>query len=285
MPPKSEKPKIRIGKLLPQEEKPAKPERYNIFDEYNQDTEILDLYEGWVYERLKEPDPKYAILNNLVKTGVFSQEYLQEYSQQYKEVENRGRKLRRIKESLSNYQDEPWLYWRTKIFDLAYCEQSRWHAVQYADKQYAKINGVFDLVANNTPFSCVKIVSDYPGYKWIEFPKNRDRGVSYDWWEHSWRNKQKTDTPDAPLKQEVGDAWFNYQDRCKTIRRITSPLHRLFEKALELRYSEEFYRYKNNYKEFKKKLVINGREYIIGQTEKGFGVIVYPENLITEIIE
>lgn len=221
-------------------------------------TEILDQEEGWIYER--------------------------------KMNGKKGKRLRKFFERLGRgYSDEGITFWRPKLDDIAYCEAKRWKAKLYATSQYKKVIGAFDLVLNNTPFSCIRITEQYPGFAWVEFPHNNsgpyDRGVSWDWWESSYRNKNKSkDRPESPLKQDVGDAWFNYEDRSREIRQRVGYFELLFHQAIEKKYSQGFYRERHG--NTKIKLVINGREYLIGMAEgRSFGVIAYPEDTITQVIE
>lgn len=228
---------------------------------YNYQTEILDEKEGWIYEK--------------------------------KRGNKKGKRLRKYFEKLgrSYGDDKSPCFWKPKLDDLAYCEEKRWKALQYQQNQYKKITGAFDLVLNNTPFCCIRIVERYPGFAWIEFPHNENylverRGVSWDWWESSYRNKKKLDKPDSPLKQDVGDAWFYYEERSREIRRRVSYFEQLFHMSLEKKYADAFYRSRNGGDDTKLKLVINGREYLIGIVDgRSFGVIAYPENVITQVVE
>ena len=255
---------LSIGNLLTTEKKPEKTADSieEILNDrkrpgwYDYRKEILDTETGYVYEK-KRGNKKGKILRK------FFERLHQGYS-----------------------RDEGITFWKPKIFDLAYCEEKRWNAIEYQRHQYAKIIGAFDLVVKNVPFSCIKITDQYPGFKWVEFPKyeSQNPGVSYDWWEHSYRNKLKSDKPNSPLKPDVGDAWFYYEERSKVIRERTSHFERLFQLALEYRYASAFYR-AGDYTTTKLNLVINGRNYLIGRPDnRSFGVIAYPEETITQII-
>lgn len=224
------------------------------------DTEILDREEGWVYEKLSE--------------------------------NKKGKQLRKYYEEIYRGQDNGMTFWRPKIKDLAYCESKRWVAVQYQKRQYEKIVSAFQQVLDNTPFCCIRFTQEPPGYAWVIFPhdnfRGRDRGVSWNWWETSYEKKmnpEKPDRPDCQLRQDVGDAWFAYEDRSRQIRERKSYFEQLFKMALERRYADDFY-HNTRYDNTIKKLVINGREYIIGSIERRkFGVIAYPEDIVTEIVQ
>ena len=233
-----------------------KGSRYG-WSQYDYRTEILDEKEGYVYEK--------------------------------KRGNKKGKRLRKFFEALGRgYSDERACFWRPKLDDLAYCEAKRWKAQQYKQNQYKKIIGAFDLVLKNTPFSCIRITKNYPGFAWVEFPHydHEPRGVSWDWWESNYRNKNKTDKPPSPLKQDVGDAWFYYEDRSRELRQRVSYFELLFHMALEKRYSQAVYMMRNSGSQSVLKLVINGREYIVGCPDgRSFGVIAYPENIINQVIE
>jgi len=226
---------------------------------YDYQTEILDSEEGWIYEKLRR--------------------------------NKKGKKLRKVFESLHGGWDREGItFWKPKLNDLAFCEAKRWMAVQYQKNQYPKITGVFEDALKNTPFCCIRMTKEAPGFAWIVFPhyEGHDRGVSWEWWEsnHKRRNKEEhLERPNCQLRQDIGDAWFAYEERSRQIRERVGLFEQLFHKALEKRYSDDYYR-NNRYNQYKKKLVINGREYLIGETNgRSFGVIAYPENIITEIVE
>lgn len=218
---------------------------------YNYQTEILDKKEGWIYEK--------------------------------KRGNKKGKRLRKYFETLGrSYDDKSPCFWKPKLDDLAYCEEKRWKALQYQQNQYKKIIGAFDLVNKNRPFSCIRITKQYPGFAWIEFPKygDDDRGVSWYWWESN-SNRQR-----SPLKQDVGDAWFHYEDRSREIRRRVNYFEQLFHMSLEKKYADAFYKARNGGSNAKLKLVINGREYLVGFPDgRSFGVIAYPEETITQVVE
>jgi hypothetical protein len=257
--------------LMPEMETMPRHRQYPDFH-----TEILDVEEGWIYEKKKNG--------------------------------KKGKKIRKFYERLNGYgfgrnDDDSITFWRPKINDLVTCEAKRWKAIQYRIKQYAKIIGVFDLVLKNTPFCCIRT---YPNssriediVKWIVFPHypQRDSGVSHDLWDghetdpktgqRAWNNGRKTqERPNVPLKQDIGDAWFHYEDRSRILRERCGYFEQVFEMALKKRYEEEFCNYENRYSTKKKCLIINGRTYVIGPSERNrFGVLAYPEDLTTEIVE
>jgi hypothetical protein len=207
-------------------------------------------------------------------------------------TQKRGKKLRKFYELLNrgSYDfDEGIRFWKPKINDVVTAEAKRWKALQYRSKQYAKISPAFDLVLKNTPFSCIRITKEYPGFAWVEFPHNNsgpyERGVSWNWWDRSSTNKNKTEKPESPLKQDVGDAWFYYEDRSREIRTRSTYFETVFSKSIQKNYGDLFYG--DHYNRLKKlKLIINGREYLIGNGERdGFGVLVYPEDFTTEVVE
>jgi hypothetical protein len=230
---------------------------------YDHTKEILDDEDGWIYQKLR---------NN-----------------------KKGKKLRKFLQQLhGGYSGEDNIsFWKPKINDLAFCEAKRWMAVQYQKKQFPKITGVIEDVLKNTPFCCIRLIDASPGFEWVVFPHHKvhDRGVSWEWWEsnHRRRNKEEhLERPNCQLRQDIGDAWFNYEDRSRLIRQRVGYFEQLFHMALEKRYSNEFYR-EGRYglmPQAKKKLIINGRDYLIGETNgRTFGVIAYPESTITEIVE
>jgi hypothetical protein len=219
---------------------------------YDSEKEILDAKEGWIYER--------------------------------KAKNKKGKKLRKHFERL----EENITFWRPKLNDLALCEAKRWKAIQYQKNQLEKVIGAFDLVTKNKPFCCIRNTNDFPHYSWVIFRNSDSDGVSWDWWDHT-RESKKTKLPnkqDFPLKQDVGDKWFEYESRSRLINQRVSYFELLFKKAIDKRYSDFFYEKPQRYGKIKKKLVINGREYIIGVSLHGyFDVIAYPEDVITEVIE
>jgi len=226
---------------------------------YNYDTEMLDE-DGWIYEKLRK--------------------------------NKKGKKLRKSLQHLHRgYNGEGSIsFWKPKINDLAFCEAKRWKAIQYQDSQLSKIEGVFQQVLDNTPFCCIRLTDQAPGFGWVVFPHygHHDRGVSWEWWESNYqrRNKeQNLERPNCQLRQDIGDAWFHYEERSRQIRQRVGYFEQLFYMSLEKRYSYEFYRDRDRY-HFKKKLIINGREYLIGETNgRNFGVIAYPETTIVEVVE
>jgi len=247
--------------------------------------------------KAKKDKVEYTAPRNMIwdyRTEVLDQE--EGYIYEQKRGGKKGKRLRKFFERLGRgYSDDAITFWRPKLDDLAYCEAKRWKAREYEQNQYKKIIGAFDLVLDNTPFCCIRITEQYPGFAWIEFPHNNGyphpypgerRGVSWDWWESSYRNKKKLDKPESPLKQDVGDAWFNYEQRSREIRNRVGYFELLFQMALEKKYSDLVYKMRNSGSMSMLKLLINGREYIVGCPEgRSFGVVAYPENLITQVIE
>lgn len=218
------------------------------------------------------------------------------YVYELKRGGKKGKRLRKFFERLDRggYGDEGITFWKPKIYDLAAAEAKRWKARQYYYSQMKLITPAFDLVLKNTPFSCIRLTNQFPGFAWVTFPHHEarhgeSRGVSWDWWDHSYRNKNKSESPDKdefPLKQDVGDAWFAYEDRSKVLRTRLGYFERVFDMALNYRYADMFYA--DRYGQLIMNLVINGRSYIIGKTRDGngaFGVIAYPESLITKEVE
>jgi len=226
--------------------------------QYDFENEILDAQEGWIYSKRK---------NN-----------------------RKGNKLRKFYERLygGRGRDEGITFWKPKINDLAYCEAKRWMAVQHHHKQHTKIIGAFKEVTDNAPFCCIRNTEEAPGFAWIVFHKSdrHDPGVSWEWWELSYEKKNKQlERPDCKLRQDIGDAWFAYEERSQQLRERAAHFQKLFMLALEKRYQDEFYR-TNRYGSVKRKLIINGREYLIGAVDgRTFGVIVYPEETTVEIVE
>lgn len=201
----------------------------------------------------------------------------------------KGKKLRKMLMSFrTGYDESDISFWKPKLDDLALCEAKRWDAIQYKNNQYSKINGVFQRVLKNTPFCCIRMTEAAPGFDWVIFPHYEGHGVSWEWWEDNYkrRNKQELlERPDCQLRQDIGDEWFNFENRSRLILKRVSYFERLFFMALEKRYADEFYRERQSLFS-KKKLIINGRDYLIGETNgRCFGVIAYPENTIVEVVE
>lgn len=259
--PKPEKPFVEglsIAGLLAGNDEPKKEKRHP--GSYDFHTEILDEEEGWIYEKV------------LTKRG----------------KPKKGKKLRKVLQNVyGGWGKEEITFWKSKLNDLAFCEAKRWKAVQYKLKQFAKITGVFEQVLANTPFCCIRMTNEAPGYAWVVFPNYRSNGVSWEWWESNYKrrnNQEELERPNLELRQDIGDAWFDYEKRSQQIRERVGYFEQVFHKALEQRYADEFYRDRDKYI-YKKKLVINGREYLIGETNnRSFGVIAYPESTITEIV-
>lgn len=142
------------------------------------------------------------------------------------------------------------------------------------------------------PFCCIRTTKEWPGFAWIEFPKHKyhgeDEGISWDWWDHSSDRRRRNgepalDRPASPLKQDVGDAWFAYEERSQELRTRYGYFELLFDMAIQKKYAQEFYR--DRYATHMKNLVINGRNYLIGAKDgRQFGIIAYPENVITEVL-
>lgn len=213
---------------------------------YNYRTEILDIDEGWIYAKLKNG--------------------------------KQGRKLRKYLEK--RYYDLIH-YWRPKLNNIAACEASRWKGYLYLQKEYAKINSVFGLVVDNTPFCCFRERDGLPA--WVEFPHSESaketRGVSWDWWSYSYRNKDKTLVPDSPLKQEIGDAWFDYEKRSREIRFRYGCVQQVFMESIRLKFADLFYQ--SDFRDTQYRLLINKREYFIGLKNNQFDVLIFPENIKT----
>ena len=87
-----------------------------------------------------------------------------------------------------------------------------------------------------------------------------------------------------PIKQDIGDAYYHYQERSKLIRTRYNYFQILFKRSLEKRYLSKFNNHYLNGRDFGLiKLLINGREYIIGDKNSGkFGVIIFPEETTIE---
>lgn len=247
-----------VANLIKEAKEQAAPTRQRFYDYH---TEILDIEEGWVYEK--------------------------------KRGNKRGKKLRKYFERLGRGWGEDGItFWKPKLNDIPGCEASRWHARQYYANQMKKIISAFDLVLENVPFCCIRNTKDWPGFAWIEFPKyeyggEQDRGVSWDWWEHK-RDRGRNggplpDRPESPLKQDVGDAWFAYEDRSRQLRERLGYFETLFHMAIEKEYAQAFYR--SRHSSTMLNLVINGRNYLIGIKDgRSFDVIAYPENVITKVL-
>lgn len=248
--------------LIKKEEKRPK----TLWDEladlgYSPSEIILDQEEGWIFER--------------------------------KRGGKKGNKIRKLYERLDRgWGDDGITFWRPRLKDIVACEAKRWKAKQYYANQIKKVMPAFDLVLENVPFCCIRKTKDWPGFAWIEFPKNEaypgeSRGVSWDWWDtNSWRNKgkPKLERPDSPLKQEVGDAWFQYETRSRQLRERLGFFETLFHRAISEKYAQAFYR--ERYSRTMINLVINGRNYLIGMKDgREFGVIAYPEEVITQVLK
>ena len=222
---------------------------------YDYLSETVDIDEGWVYELL--PDFK------------------------------KGKRLRKFFESFRP-GPEGMGFWKPRLNDLKKCESQRWKAVQYGERQLDKINGVFQKILDNRPFCCVRIEKDSPNYNWVIFEKLKgSRGVSWEYWSHtSEAKKSKAERPNCQLRQDIGDEWFNYEKRSQLIRQRVYYFNRLFWMAIEKRYSEMFY-HDEVYKwgQRKKKLIINGRDYIIGMNNSKFEILVSPEDVDMELVK
>lgn len=237
---------LSLAELFPSDEKSDGKGK----DWYNWYTEIVNHDEGWVYERLNYEGKK-------------------------------GKKLRKYYEKIYRNTDKSITFWKPKINDLATCESKRWMAIQYLNNQIDKIAKVFPLVLDNTPFCYLKLNKEHLKYDWIIFPHyGNSSGVSWDWWEYSKYNNGQ-ERPDFPLKQNIGDAWFDYESRSKEVRKRSSYFEQVFNMSLKEHYENAFYKSEIRRKSL---LVINGRNYLIGDTNSGFGVIAYPEELDVEII-
>lgn len=256
-----------IANLLKPEEKKQdeKPRNPNL--QWDYDTEIVDMDEGWIYELLP-------------RNG--------------KRSERKGKKLRKFCQKLYRgaYRDEDVpSFWKPRLKDIAACEAKRWKAHLYYNNQIKKVTSAFDLVLKNVPFCCLRKKhynpgkeNEWPGFSWVEFPKSNssDPGVSWSWWAQQ-RNGSNLEHPDCPVKQDVGDAWFDYEIRSQQLRTRKSYFESLFFQSIEQRYSSEFY--SARYVPYMRNLVINGRNYLIGlQDGRKFGIIAYPENIITTVI-
>ena len=214
---------------------------------YDYHTEILDTQTHWIYEKLK---------NGKI-----------------------GKKKRKFYSSLFGASGIK--FWQPKIKDLLTCEAKRWKAKQYQKKQYDKIVGVFDITLKSTPFKCIKLTKEYPGFGWVEFPRNTG-GISWNW-VNGGRHPHQDDSK-FPLKQDIGDLWFHYEQRSRIIQQRAGYFHTLFQKALEDKFANYFYR-NHRLTDQKAKLVLNGREYIIGfENGRQFGVVAYPEDTITFVL-
>ncbi len=215
------------------------------------DKEIPDMEEGWVYARRGN---------------------------------KKGKRLRKFLQPMAGYyRDDSPLIWMPRVNDLVTAEAKRWKALEYRVREITPLLKVFELVRDNAPFCCVHITDHWPECTWVKFPRTSDGsygnsiGVSWDW----VKGKEK---PNLPQKQDIGDAWFAYESRSSEVRRRVGLFESLFQMALEKRYADEFYRHRD--RTFLRNLVINGRTYLVGRKEGGgFGVIAYPEDIITEVVK
>ena len=228
--------------------------------EVNFRTELPDFEEGWIYQKIGQRNPK------------------------------KGKRLRKYCENLYNggYRNERSItFWKPKLKDLAGCEASRWHAQKYSMNQMAVYKGFWGKVCDEAPLRYIKLCEEWPGFEWHHIEKHDNSyysGLGEYKYSLSDGRIRESDTKEMayPLKQDIGDAYTQYNERCKTIRTRTYYFEHLFKMALEEKYSQRFY-----HREFTiLKLIINGREYIIGETatERKFGVIAYPEQILIEKI-
>lgn len=190
----------------------------------------------------------------------------------------KGKKICKLYENLfqDGYKNNNITFWRPKLQDIVTCEAKRWKAKQYYENQIKKILPTFDLVSKNTPFCCIRKTKNWPGFAWVEF-SSVNNGVSWNWW-----NKEN-ERPDSPLKQNIGDKWFEYESRSYQLLDRFNCFKMLFHRAISNEYAKKFYD-KNFHKKIN--LVINERNYIIGmKNNQEFGVIVYPEDIITQVLK
>jgi hypothetical protein len=210
--------------------------------------EIVDMDEGWIYERKKN---------------------------------KKGKKLRKFFETLRAGYENRIFFWKPKINDLVVAEAKRWKAIEYRQRQITPLLKVFELVRDNAPFSCVHITNNWPEHSWVEFCKPNDDsgniGISWNW------TKGNGPSKNFPHKQKIGDAWFAYEMRSAEVRHRASHFEEVFRLALEKRYS--FYN-RDIYNQTKI-LIINGRQYILGRAGSGYGygVVAYPEDIVTETVK
>ena len=248
-----------LGSLLPDQPVKEEKKRNNYWD-WNPKTEIIDIDEGLVYQK--------------------------------KRGNKKGKVLRKWCEVFGSYRDEVQIrFWRPRLKNLAACEASRWHAIQYSNNQRAKYNGFFESVLKEAPFRCIIMTPKWPGFEWYYFDKHkiygyRDNTESLSTGYIRHRDSDQDKYMAFPIKQDVGDAYFAYEKRFNTIRKRTGYFEHLFTTALCERYSHEFYSnsiYRSGY--IIRKLLINNREYLIGDKDRErFGVIAYPENVVTEVV-
>lgn len=176
--------------ILKREEKPER--RKSLWDKlsdmgYKSHSIIIDQEEGWIYERKR---------NN-----------------------QKGDKICKLYERLDKgWGDDGIQFWRPKLKDIVTCEAKRWKARLHYFKQMKLITPAFDLVLDNVPFCCIRKTDKWPGHAWIEFPKHEaypgeSPGVSWEWWD------KKGERPENPLKQDIGDAWFDYEVRSRELRK------------------------------------------------------------------
>lgn len=193
----------------------------------------------------------------------------------------KGKKLRKFLERF-RFGPKGMRFWKPRINDLKKCETQRWKAVQYKNKQLNKIIDVFQKILDNRPFCCVRIDKNSPNYSWVVFKKLKgSTGIS---WEY-WKPTPEAEKPDCELRQDIGDEWFNYETRSQLIGKRVYYFQNLFMMAIALKYEDALYNdefYKWGQKQ--KKIVINDREYIIGMKGGQFDVLVFPEDVDTEVI-
>ena len=214
------------------------------------------------------------------KIEIADDEWIYELLPDYK----KGKKLRKYFQKL--YYGDDVRYWRPKLDDLSYCEEKRWKSVQYREKQRNKIEYVFDKILKSLPFCCIRMTEEHPGYAWVVFNKISKDSFDWEWWDFSdEKKKEKKVRPECEVKQNLGDLYFNNEERNRTISRRVYYFQKLFEMSLFKRYENEFYENKRDYNYIKKRLVINGRDYLIGDLERSFGVIAYPEDMVTEYVK
>lgn len=268
---KDEKPERILGNFLGEspvkdlfeEEKPEPVRERTRLDGPNWRTETYDPETGWIYE--------------------------------LKGRSGRGKKLRKFYENLGrSYRDKGFAYWKPKIYDLVACEAKRFRARQYYEREMAKVTPAFDLVLKNVPFKSMRIVEsegDWTKMSWVEFPKYNDRerqGVSWNWVDDKEIKSPKFEK--LKVCQEVGDAWFNYEERSQEIRERVGRFEQVFDMALKHwahqynpRMGDPYYVNATAVMN----LIINGRNYLVGQMSRqygygyGVGIICPPENLIT----
>lgn len=173
-------------------------------------------------------------------------------------------------------------YWSAKINNIAFCEEKRWKALRYRDRQIKPHLRVFDDVVRERPFNCLRLIKkedEWPKTYWVEFPKYRDEdhGVSWNWLKDG-------EKPKHPLKQEVGDAWFAYEYRSRELQGRVAIFDTMFQLALRKKYAPVYYQ--DPYHQRPKIMaVINGREYLLGKNrDDEFGILAYPGDIIREVV-